>query len=326
MSNFSKGRRPARRGGQDKRRQQSAGPHSRGRHDRPRKMKEPEIPEGISGRALAGPVRQQLSPLSREHAEVVANHLAAAGTLIDSDPEAAYQHARYAVESAGRIAATREALGLVAYRLGKYEEALRELRTHRRITGATENVPVIADCERGRGKPQKALDMFAEAKQDDYDPKTWIEFVLVVAGAHMDMDNIPAAKALIEAQGFTGHAPGSAVRLLSMYADILRAEGDEKTGDKYEELARRTAQRTNVLFGDEVPDPNEGIQIITIEEEPEEPEEPETSGSEEAPESAEASEDAPKPESEDAPNPDVDPDDEVDEILSEAGIDPESVR
>lgn len=317
MNNF-KGRRPARRGGQDKRRQQQPGKHSRG-YDRPRKMKEPEIPEGVTGRILSGPVLQQLSPLSREHREVVSNHLAAAGTLIDSDPETAYQHARYAVESAGRIAATREALGLVAYRLGKYEEALRELRTHKRITGATENIPVIADAERGRDKPQKALDMFAEAQQSDFDPQTWIEFVLVVAGAHMDLDNLPAAKALIEAQGFTGHAPGSAVRLLSMYADILRAQGDTETGDKYEQLARRTAQRTNVLFGDEAPDPNEGIQIITIEEEPEE------ELAEDEPAAAEP-DTRPEPEDTSAPDPNVDVEDEVDEILAEAGIDPETVR
>ncbi|MDK7750879.1 hypothetical protein QP572_11045 [Brevibacterium sp. UMB10442] len=317
MNNF-KGRRPARRGGQDKRRQQQPGKHSRG-YDRPRKMKEPEIPEGVTGRILSGPVLQQLSPLSREHREVVSNHLAAAGTLIDSDPETAYQHARYAVESAGRIAATREALGLVAYRLGKYEEALRELRTHKRITGATENIPVIADAERGRDKPQKALDMFAEAQQSDFDPQTWIEFVLVVAGAHMDLDNLPAAKALIEAQGFTGHAPGSAVRLLSMYADILRAQGDTETGDKYEQLARRTAQRTNVLFGDETPDPNEGIQIITIEEEPEE------ELAEDEPAAAEP-DTPPEPEDTSAPDPNVDVEDEVDEILAEAGIDPETVR
>ncbi len=317
MNNF-KGRRPARRGGQDKRRQQQPGKHSRG-YDRPRKMKEPEIPEGVTGRILSGPVLQQLSPLSREHREVVSNHLAAAGTLIDSDPETAYQHARYAVESAGRIAATREALGLVAYRLGKYEEALRELRTHKRITGATENIPVIADAERGRDKPQKALDMFAEAQQSDFDPQTWIEFVLVVAGAHMDLDNLPAAKALIEAQGFTGHAPGSAVRLLSMYADILRAQGETETGDKYEQLARRTAQRTNVLFGDETPDPNEGIQIITIEEEPEE------ELAEDEPAAAEP-DTRPEPEDTSAPDPNVDVEDEVDEILAEAGIDPETVR
>lgn len=317
MNNF-KGRRPARRGGQDKRRQQQPGKHSRG-YDRPRKMKEPEIPEGVTGRILSGPVLQQLSPLSREHREVVSNHLAAAGTLIDSDPETAYQHARYAVESAGRIAATREALGLVAYRLGKYDEALRELRTHKRITGATENIPVIADAERGRDKPQKALDMFAEAQQSDFDPQTWIEFVLVVAGAHMDLDNLPAAKALIEAQGFTGHAPGSAVRLLSMYADILRAQGDTETGDKYEQLARRTAQRTNVLFGDETPDPNEGIQIITIEEEPEE------ELAEDEPAAAEP-DTRPEPEDTSAPDPNVDVEDEVDEILAEAGIDPETVR
>lgn len=261
-------------------------------------MREPELPEGISGKDLAGHTLQQLKPLSREHAETVANHLAAAGALIDSDPKAAYKHAQYAVESAGRIAATREALGLVAYRLGKYDEALRELRTHRRITGADENLPVIADCERGRGKPQKALDIFTEANKQKLAPDVWIELVLVAAGAHADLDQLPAAKALIEAQGFTGHPARSAVRLVSVYADLLRAQGDTATGDKYEQLARRTAQRANIAFGDEAPDPNADVEIITLEEEPEQ-EEPEQH-----------------------PNPDFDPEDEVDEILTQAGIDP----
>ena len=116
-----------------------------------------------------------------------------------------------------------------------------------------------------------------------------------------------------------------------MYADILRAQGDTETGDKYEQLARRTAQRTNVLFGDETPDPNEGIQIITIEEEPElEPEEeselePEEELAEEEPVTGEP-DDKPEPEDTSAPDPNIDVEDEVDEILEEAGIDPETVR
>ena len=104
-----------------------------------------------------------------------------------------------------------------------------------------------------------------------------------------------------------------------MYADILRAQGDTETGDKYEQLARRTAQRTNVLFGDETPDPNEGIQIITIEEEPEE------ELAEDEPAAAEP-DTRPEPEDTSAPDPNVDVEDEVDEILAEAGIDPETVR
>lgn len=281
--------------------------NKRGDRDRPRKMSEPEIPEGITARDISGAVRQQLGPLSREHAEAVATHLAAAGALLDTHPDEAYLHARYAVESAGRIAATREALGLVAYRLGKYEEALKELRTHRRITGANENLPVIADCERGRDKPNKALEIFAETSKKDLDPNTWIELVMVVAGAHMDLDNLPAAKALVEAQGFTGHPAGATVRLLSFYADILRSSGETQLGDKYEELARRTAARTNVLFEDEQIDPNASVQILTVEEEPEEePDEPEQ----------------PEPTSEPTPevDVDVDPEEEVDEILAAAGV------
>lgn len=296
-------------------------------------MPEPALPEDITGRELAGAVRSQLRPLDKDNAETVSKHLVAAGRLLDVDPEAAYAHARFAVSRAGRVGAVREAMGLVAYQLEKYDEAVRELRTHRRITGSTDNLALLADAERGRGKPDKALELVDEVDPTTVPLELYTELMIVAAGAHTDKGHVRAARALLEKQSFTGNASGATVRLMSAYADILRIDGDPETADKYEELARRTAKATNTFFGDEEPDPNAGVEIITIEEIEDEPEdgEPEQAGSEEAGPEDPGSEEAG---SEEAAAEPMGGDDlaaapqsfrdeieaEVDEILAEAGI------
>ncbi|WP_349828340.1 tetratricopeptide repeat protein [Brevibacterium litoralis] len=255
-------RRDDRRGGPDRRRG--------GERDRATKTVRtpgPEIPEEITGRELPGEIRSQLRTLEKKNAETVARHLVAAGQFVDVDPQLAYDHARAAADRAARVAGVREFLGLVAYRLEKYDEVLRELRTHRRISGSDDNLAIIADSERGRGKPQKAIELWAECKDKDLDDEVRIETAIVVAGAHADLGDLGVAKEILEDLGFTGHAAGPTVRLLSAYADLLRAMGDEETGDKYEELARRTAQSTGTVFGEEDVDLNEGVAILTIEEE-----------------------------------------------------------
>ena len=102
-------------------------------------------------------------------AQLVGAHLVMAGRLIDEEPEQAYKHAQAAQQLAPRLAATREALGLAAYLSDRYAEALAELRAARRITGSNHQWAVMADCERGLGRPEKALEMSQapEAKELD---------------------------------------------------------------------------------------------------------------------------------------------------------------
>ena len=185
----------------------------------------------------------------------------AAGFLLDIDLDQAYEHAKAAARSAGRIGAAREALGLVAYHKGLYDEASRELRTHMRITGSKDNLAVIADAERGRGRPQKAIDMFTDANRSDLNADTWLELAIVAAGAHSDLGDLETARKTIEDIGFTGHKPASAIRLLQAYAVLLRVSGDTETADKYDKLAQVTAERTGLT------DASEEVDIIVIEEE-----------------------------------------------------------
>ncbi len=171
---------------------------------------------------------------------------------------------------AGRVGLVREALGIAAYHVEKYDEAVRELRTHRRISGSNENIALIADAERGRGKPEKALELLEWAKEAELDNDTRTELVIVAAGAKSDLGDIDAARALIEAEDFTQRPSGALVRLMSAYAEVLRLHGETELADKYEELSRRTAKATGTLFGDEEPDPNFGVEIETVEEIPDE--------------------------------------------------------
>lgn len=60
----------------------------------------------------------------------------------------AQHHAEEAKELSPRLASIREILGLAAYRLGKWKQALPELRTYRRLSGDTTHLPVEMDVLR----------------------------------------------------------------------------------------------------------------------------------------------------------------------------------
>jgi tetratricopeptide (TPR) repeat protein len=60
----------------------------------------------------------------------------------------ALHHAEEAKALSPRFAAVREILGLAAYRVERWEQALTELRTYRRLTGDTTHLPVEMDVLR----------------------------------------------------------------------------------------------------------------------------------------------------------------------------------
>ncbi|WP_231938893.1 hypothetical protein [Brevibacterium sandarakinum] len=200
----------------------------------------------------------------------MAKHLVSAGGFLDVDPERAYEHAKAAMARAGRVGLVREALGIAAYHVEKYDEAVRELRTHRRISGSNDNIALIADAERGRDKPRKALELFELAGELELDNDARTELVIVAAGAKSDLGDLKGARSLIEAEDFTQKPSGALVRLMAAYSEVLRLHGETEMADKYEELSRRTAKATGTLFGDEEPDPNLGVEIETVEEIPDE--------------------------------------------------------
>jgi tetratricopeptide (TPR) repeat protein len=161
-------------------------------------------------------------------AQLVGSHLVMAGRLIDEDPEKAYQYARSAQQLAPRLAATREALGLAAYLSDRYAEALAELRAARRMTGSNHQWAVMADCERGLGRPEKALEMAQAPEAKELDKGTQIELRIVAAGARRDLGQVEAAVAMLQGADLTpAHVEPWTARLRYAYADALLEAGRE---------------------------------------------------------------------------------------------------
>ena len=158
-----------------------------------RRVEAPDIPEEILASELDPDARGRLRTLSKDNADDVARHLVMAGRLIDDDPELAYRHAQVALARGGRVDIVREAAAITAYATGRYAEALREFRTVVRLNGTIEHLPLMADCERGLGRPARVLELAASSEAASLigDPKT--ELQIVVAGARADMGEYDAA-------------------------------------------------------------------------------------------------------------------------------------
>ena len=194
--------------------------------------KGPQIPEEITWQDLDSSARRELRSLPKELAERVGAHLAAAGVLIDDEPELAHLHALEARRLASRVAITREAVGLTAYELGDYEMALAELRAFRRLSGDERHLPLVADCERGLGRPDRVLELFAAPEAERLDERSRRELTIVAAGARKDLQQPDASVLLLERdiQLKTAHVDPSLIRLRYAYADALIAAGREDEG------------------------------------------------------------------------------------------------
>ena len=189
----------------------------------------PDLPEDITGRELDRAVAAQLKGLPEKLAARVARHLAAAGMLIDEDPETAYQHALAARARAPRLAVVREATGEAAYAAGHYAEALAELRAAKRMNGATAYLPIMADCQRALGKPQEALKLAKSPSVVNFAPEAKAEMTIVEAGARRDLGQLDAALRTLELAPLTSKSRAPwVVRLRYAYADTLEAAGREQ--------------------------------------------------------------------------------------------------
>jgi tetratricopeptide (TPR) repeat protein len=191
---------------------------------RPR-IVEPLIPEEVTGEELEKTARAELLSLSADNAKVVARHLVCVSLFIDTDPERAYLHGMAAAHHAGRLAVARETAGYAAYRAGKYEIALRELRAAHRISGDVSTWPVMADCERGLGRPLKALEMAGSPEVSKLEKAEEIEMRIVAAGARRDLGQLDAAVITLTCRELKTENAEWSVRLRYAYADALEAAG-----------------------------------------------------------------------------------------------------
>jgi hypothetical protein len=222
-------------------------------------LPEPRIAEGVTGKELDRSVHQQLRTLSKENAEGVAQHLVMVAALLEADDlEGAEAHAETAVRRAGRVAAAREALGLVAYRKGDWGRALGEFRAARRLSGSSHMLPLMVDCERGLGRPERALDLATSPEARALAVEDRVELAIVISGIRRDLGQPEASRLALEIPQLKSSArrPWSA-RLAYAYAEALLATGDPAAGrdwfaraaDLDDELQTDAAERLAELDG-----------------------------------------------------------------------------
>jgi tetratricopeptide (TPR) repeat protein len=184
-------------------------------------------------------LRRELRGLPKGLADEVASRLVATSRLVETDPEAAYPHAVEAARIASRVAATREALGIVAYATGRWAQARTELRAAARLSGSDEFLPMIADCERGLGRPDVALEIARSPQAARLDPAGAAEMRIVASGARRDMGQPDAAVLTLQTPDLRAEQEPWAARLRYAYADALLGAG--RTDEAAEWFAKAAA-------------------------------------------------------------------------------------
>jgi len=208
----------------------------------------PELPVEITGQELDRAVSAQLKGLPEKLANRVARHLAAAGVLVDSDPETAYRHTLAAKARAPRLAVVREAVGESAYAAGHYAEALAELRAAKRMNGATAYLPIMADCHRALGNPDQALKLAKSPSVANFSSEAKAEMTIVEAGARRDLGQLDAAVRTLELAPLNSKSRQPwVVRLRYAYADTLASAGRDQD-------ALAWFHRTHAIDADELTD------------------------------------------------------------------------
>lgn len=201
-------------------------PQQKPESDVPREPNGPTIPPAIEAKQLAPEIRAELLTLDKSTADTVARHLVAAGEMLDDDPEMALAHAQAARQRSGRIAAIREAVGVAAYHCGDWAQALAEFRAARRMGSKSQLLPLIADCERGVGRPERAIELARSAEAAELTGDDADEMRMVAAGARADLGHLDQALAVLSAPPPDPSRTGpTAARLFYAYAETLLALG-----------------------------------------------------------------------------------------------------
>lgn len=212
---------------------------------------DPSIPETVTGRELEKSARFELKTLSKENAERVSQHLVMAATLIEEDAALAHEHALAAARRAGRIAIVRETLAITAYATGDFALALRELRTYRRLSGSNEQLPLMVDCERGLGRPEKGLELARSVDRQTLSVPTRVELAIAMSGARLDLGQ--TEQALIELEipqldASTAYSYSPA--LFDAYAVVLAELGRTDEADVWAQRADVAAEAISEAEGE----------------------------------------------------------------------------
>ncbi len=141
------------------------------------------------------------------------------------------------------MAVVRETAAITAYRLGDFATALRELRTYRRISGRNDQLPMMVDCERGLGRPERALELGRSVDRAALETPVQVELAIAMSGARLDLGNPTAALGELEIPQLDPSTAYSwSPALYSAYAATLEELGRQDEADEWWARVDRAAE------------------------------------------------------------------------------------
>jgi hypothetical protein len=134
-------------------------------------------------------------------------------------------------------------MGITAYLVGDFALALRELRTHRRLAGTNASLPMMIDCERGLGRPERGIELARGVDRTELGDQWAVELAIALSGCRLDLGQ--TEQALIELQ-IPQLKPDVAFRyspdLFDAYAVVLEDLGRVDEAALWGERATRAAR------------------------------------------------------------------------------------
>lgn len=208
----------------------------------------PSLPEGVQvdlPRAVKRELRRTANRAEDVEEAMICLSL---GTelLEEREGEEALPYLRWAKHLVPRSGAVREALGAALYLAERYDEALAELQTYRRVTGRPDQNHLIADCHRALGRGTEKVAELVEQMRDDPEVPLdrRIEGVIVWASTLADAGDVGAGRAVLRTtldELKADEEPTEAHLRLWYVAGDLAERGGERT------VARRWFERIDAV-------------------------------------------------------------------------------
>jgi tetratricopeptide (TPR) repeat protein len=182
-------------------------------------------------------------------ARVTAKHKLAAATEHLQKAARAFADGRHGIslaeaeaakELSPREATIRELIGLSAYRLGRWDKALRELRAFRRFTGETIHVPVELDVLRALDRPADVEDLWSQFQRFDADRETRDEAKVVFGSFLLDLGEDRRAWEVTGPQRLDPEPGESELRVWYVAARAAARIGDRATARRLYETIMGT--------------------------------------------------------------------------------------
>jgi tetratricopeptide (TPR) repeat protein len=147
----------------------------------------------------------------------------------DGRYQKALRHALKAKELAPRDATVREVLALSAYRTGDWKQALRELRTYRRLSGELTHVPVEMDVLRALGRDEEIPKVWRLLQDHGAKPPVMKEARVVYASHLLDREEVAAAREIVAPGRLSDRPFEEDLRLWYVAARAAAMDGDGNT-------------------------------------------------------------------------------------------------